>query len=89
MRLDLLPKTFDGKMDHTVQEAAEFTKAYMKFRLFGAHPCDAKTGIVYDNVLDMYNELQDLRFTVAMAIGAIEKEYMNREDRYAEVARGT
>lgn len=79
MRLDLLPKDFDGKMEHACEEAAEFIKAYMKRRRFGDFPRDEKTGIVYNNVQDMYDELQQLRFAVEMAIGAIEKKYMCRD----------
>jgi NTP pyrophosphatase (non-canonical NTP hydrolase) len=75
MRLDLLPKTLDGKLDKVVEEAGEFLQAYGKFRAFGAHPRDEKTGIAYDNVRDIKRELEDLMFAVIMARTAIEKDY--------------
>ena len=73
MRLDLLPTTFDGKLDKVVEEAGEFLQAFGKYRRFGATPVDIKTDIKYDNIADMYRELQDLQMAVAFAIGAFAK----------------
>lgn len=70
-RVDLLPTTFDGKLDKLVEECGEFLQAYGKYRRFGSNPTDPKTGKQYDNVADMLLEICDIRDAVE-ALGALK-----------------
>lgn len=69
MRNDLLPVTLEGKFSHFIEEACEVIKCVCKLQRFGEKPTDLKTGIKYDNISDLKNELSDLKY----AIKAIEE----------------
>lgn len=59
-RPDLLPVTFRDKISHVVEECGEVLQAIGKLDRFGERATDHKTGIQYDNVAALKNELRDL-----------------------------
>lgn len=78
MREDLLPVTFDGKLDRFIEECSEAIKAICKLRRFGENPTDPLTGFEYNNIQDMLNEMQD----VEHAIGEVRLHLLaNRQTR--------
>lgn len=60
MRKDLLPTTFDGKVDRIIEECGEVLKAIGKLKRFGLKAIDPKTGKKYNNLKDLKKELDDL-----------------------------
>jgi hypothetical protein len=60
MRQDLLPVTFEGKLDRIIEECSEVIKAICKLRKHGEHARDPITNIEYDNIADMLNEMDDV-----------------------------
>lgn len=63
-RMDLLPTTFETKLGKIVEEAGEFMQTYDKFIRHGLIAIDPVTNKIYDNKMDMLNELNDLRFAI-------------------------
>ncbi len=64
MREDLLPVTLEGKFDRLIEESCELIKAICKLRRFGERPIDGVTGIQYDNIKDVKDEMQDLKHAI-------------------------
>jgi NTP pyrophosphatase (non-canonical NTP hydrolase) len=64
-RPDLFPTTFDGKLGHLAEECCEVLLAIEKYRRFGARATDPRTHIEYDNIADIYTELNDLDAAMA------------------------
>lgn len=65
MRNDLLPTSFEGRMARLIEETAEVLKCIGKLQRFGREAIDPKTDIKYDNILDLKNELEDLKHAIA------------------------
>lgn len=64
MREDLLPVTLEGKFDRVIEESCEVTIAICKLRQYGEKPTDPATGIKYNNIRDLKNELEDLKHAI-------------------------
>lgn len=62
MRPDLIPADKDGSIARVLEECREVVKAIL-YR-FGETPTDGKTGIKYDNIEDLKNELSDLKDSI-------------------------
>lgn len=56
-----LPDTYEGRLDHIIEEASEVIKAVIKIKRFGLKATDPNTGKSYDNLIDLYDEVQDVR----------------------------
>ena len=69
MREDLLPKTYEGALTRVVQEAAEVIQAITKLQQYGSVATDQKTGISYNNVMDMLTEFNDLEHAMTVIRG--------------------
>ncbi len=72
MRPELLPDTFEGKLDHAIEECCEFIQAVAKLRRFGETPVDPKTGVSYNNIADMRAEMSDVEYAFSRI-----KEHLN------------
>ncbi len=55
------PRSQSGKLAHVIQECAEVIQAATKLVLFGADATDPHTGIKYDNIAKLREEIDDLR----------------------------
>jgi hypothetical protein len=69
MRVDLFPKTTEGKLAHVEEECGEVIKALGKLHRFGETATDPKTGITYDNVVDLHEELKQLNGAIERYLG--------------------
>lgn len=69
MREDLLPTTLEGKIGYTVEECGEVLKAIGKYQRFGPTAIDHKTGIFYNNVVDLLTEMDDLERAITLLRG--------------------
>jgi hypothetical protein len=76
MRSDLLPVTLEGKLDRLIEEGCEVTIAICKLRRFGENPTDPKTGIKYDNLVDLFKEMNDLAHAIMQV-----REHFNTGNR--------
>lgn len=65
MRNDLLPTSFEGRIARLIEETGEVLKCIGKLERFGKEAIDPKTNIRYDNVLDLKNELEDLKHSIS------------------------
>lgn len=63
-----LPKDLKGKMEHVIEEAAEFTQAYVKYLRFGAKSVDPRLSVPETNEDAMLREARDLRDAVSSYI---------------------
>jgi hypothetical protein len=60
----LLPTTQAGKLDRLMEECSEVIKSICKARRFG-WVATGLDGTVYDNRVDLLNELKDLNHAIA------------------------
>jgi NTP pyrophosphatase (non-canonical NTP hydrolase) len=70
-RPDLLPVTFEGKVGKVIEEAGEVLQAIGKAQRHGWQAEDPVTGIKYDNLSDLKNELLDLQHSIQQVLDSI------------------
>jgi NTP pyrophosphatase (non-canonical NTP hydrolase) len=75
MREDLLPTTLDGKIAKVVEECGEVLHVIGKYGRHGWKPTDPKTGIQYNNLHDLGNELQDLNSSICVLLDELIENY--------------
>ena len=66
MRYDLLPITQADKIAYLIEECGEVLQAIGTLQRFGEHPTDHKTGATYDNIVDLFAELNDLERAIRL-----------------------
>ena len=66
MRYDLLPTTQADKIAYLIEECGEVLQVIGKLHRFGETPVDHKTGIKYDNIIDLFVELDDLERAIRL-----------------------
>jgi NTP pyrophosphatase (non-canonical NTP hydrolase) len=66
VRYDLLPITQADKIAYLIEECGEVLQVIGKLQRFGENPTDHKTGIKYDNIIDLLAELNDLERAIRL-----------------------
>jgi len=64
-RPELLPTTFKGSLYKLTEECGEVLQAIGKLQRHGIVTKDPKYDKIYDNGLDLMNELNDLKHSIA------------------------
>lgn len=64
MRKDLLPTTWRGKYGRLIEECGEVLQAVGKLERFGTHATDPKTGKDYNNLAQLYLEINHLQHAI-------------------------
>lgn len=64
MRSDLAPVTFRDCLSHLIEECGEVLQCIGKLDRFGETPTDPKTGIKYDNIAALLQEMDDLESAI-------------------------
>jgi len=66
MRHDLLPITQADKIAYLIEECGEVLQIIGKLHRFGENPTDPKTGTKYNNIIDLFVELDDLERAIKL-----------------------
>lgn len=74
MRQDLLPTTLDGKISKVLEECGEVIHAVGKYQRHGEVATDPKTQIKYYNLVDLYEELLDLRSSIEVLLNTLDDQ---------------
>lgn len=64
-RPELIQHNFDGIIALLIEECGEVIQAIGKLNRFGKHAKDPRTGIEYDNVKNLEEELEDLETAIS------------------------